>query len=198
MQVNRRILILCEDEKSSLLYFKGFKKDPELKRKLAALTVDVYHPDDFSPLGLVNEAKARIKLAKRDRNPYDEVWIAFDKDGHSNIPQAFNDAKQANINIAFSNICFEYWILLHFEYTTKGFRKSDELIKYIQSKHFKNYDKCKGCFQELKDKMQIAIKNGEKLIKNLEPDLLNGTKEYDLSAYTDVYKLVKTIIKTNS
>lgn len=194
MLVNKRILILCEDEKSSLLYFKGFKKDPELKRKLAAVTVDVYHPHDYSPIGLVKEAKERIKKAKRDRNPYDEVWIAFDKDGHQNIPQAFDNANQTNIKIAFSNICFEYWVLLHFEYTTKGFSKGDEIIKYIKKDHFKNYEKNQDSFQILKDKMDLAIINGEKLIKSLKSDLSSGIKEYELATYTNVHELVKIII----
>ena len=46
-----------------------------------------------------------------------------------------------NINIAFSSISFEYWILLHFEYTSRVFYKSDEIIKLLKDKNHIDYSK---------------------------------------------------------
>ena len=56
-KVAKRILILCEDGKSSLYYFKAFKKDEKFKRELATVNIEVFQPKDFSPRGLVEEAK---------------------------------------------------------------------------------------------------------------------------------------------
>ncbi|HCK23588.1 MAG TPA: hypothetical protein DHW31_02210 [Bacteroides graminisolvens] len=61
---------------------------------------------------------------------HDEVWVIFDKDGHPKTEEAFvkaagtvvNDKK---INIAFSSRCFEYYLLLHFEFIYKAFDKSE-------------------------------------------------------------------------
>lgn len=195
-EVNRRILILCEDEKSSLLYFKGFKKDEEFKRHLSAVLVDVIHPHDYSPKGLLSSAKEKIRKAKKESNPYDEVWLVFDKDGHKNIPEVFNEAKESKIKIAFSNNCFEYWVLLHFEYTTRTFSKCDSIIKYIkEKKHIEDYDKSKDVFPILKNKIKKAIDNNQKMLLNLKFDLDNGIKVYELSAYTNVVELVKSITK---
>lgn len=85
LSISKRLLIVCEDEKSSKLYFESFKRDEKLKRQLSSVDIEVVHPKDHSPVGLVDEAKEKKKKAKRDRNPYDEVWIVLDKDGHANL-----------------------------------------------------------------------------------------------------------------
>lgn len=60
---------------------------------------------------------------------YNEVWVVFDKDGHPKTAEAFEKAQtevnNKRINIAFSSRCFEYYLLLHFEYIYKAFEKSE-------------------------------------------------------------------------
>lgn len=196
MKFNKRILILCEDEKSSLFYFQGFKKDPILKRSLSSVSIEVSHPNDYTPVGLLKEAKEKIKKAKKESNPYDEVWLVFDKDQHPNIPKAFSDARDSVVKIAFSSKCFEYWVLLHFEYTTRPFGKCNDIISYIKKNHFKDYEKNLDIFQHLKEKMKFAIENAEKLNKSIKTDLDSGKNIYDLDAYTDIHNLVKMILDT--
>lgn len=192
MQIRRRILILCEDSKSSLYYFNSFKKDEYLKRKLSAVTVEVVHPVDYSPLGLVKNAIQRKKEARKENNEYDEIWVILDKDEHSRIPDAVDLARRNQINFGISIICFEYWILLHFKYTRKAFYNCRELIKDLL-KHFPKYTKCNNCFNDLMNKIPDAIKNGEKLEKALQPDIESGKMVYEFSAYTNLHKLVKTL-----
>lgn len=60
---------------------------------------------------------------------YDELWAVYDKDGHPKQEEAFSlseDTLQCskNVNIAFSSISFEVWILMHFEKTTQNYLKS--------------------------------------------------------------------------
>lgn len=198
--VNKRILILTEDEKSSKYYFNAFKKDEKLRRDLASVSVDIFHPKDYSPLGLVNDAKERKDKAKRERNKYDEIWIVLDRDGHANFPEALDKADANGINVALSIRCFEYWVLLHFEYTTHGFHNCNEIIDYINTvikkkyKHLKKYDKAYCCYELLQDKVQTAIKHGELVVKHCQKDLDSGIKIYGLAAYTNVHELVKKLI----
>jgi hypothetical protein len=194
LPVNKRILILTEDEKSSKYYFNAFKKDEKLKRDLASVNVEVFQPKDYSPLGLVNDAKERKKKAKSDRNPYDEIWIVLDRDGHANFDQALNTAQANQINVAISIRCFEYWVLLHFEYTTRGFSKCDNIIKHIKKNHLKDYSKAYCCYEEIRDKVDTAIKHGERVVKHYENDIESGIKIYDLAVYTNVHQLVKKLI----
>jgi hypothetical protein len=121
INITKRILNITEDEKSSKIYFESFKKDEKLKRQLSSLDIKVVHPKNHNPVGLVSKAKELKQKAKRERNSFDEVWIALDKDGHANIDKAIVTAKDNKIQVALSVICFEYWILLHFERTTRPF-----------------------------------------------------------------------------
>ena len=194
INISKRILILCEDGKSSKLYFESFKKDEKLKRELSSVEIEVIHPKDHSPVGLVTKAKEKKKKAKRDRNPYDEIWIVLDKDRHANLDKALNIAKDSKITVALSIICFEYWVLLHFEKTTKPFVKCDDIISYIKKKHFTDYQKNTNCYLALKDKVEFAIENGEWLLKQMENDIERSEKITGLPAYTDVHLLVRKLI----
>ncbi|MFH0735260.1 MAG: RloB family protein [bacterium] len=196
LNYNKRVLILCEDSKSSLDYFKSFQKDEKYKRNLSAWNIEIYQPENYSPLGLVEEAKKKQKRAKQDKNEYDKIWIVLDKDKHANIKDALNTITQLkNIEYALSIICFEYWILLHFEKTTKAFETGDKIINYIKSKHFPEYDKGICCYDTLIDKINTAITNGEWVVKTAQYDLDRGTNVAELGAYTNVHELVKELIK---
>lgn len=194
ININKRILIVCEDGKSSKLYFEAFKKDKKLKRDLASVMIKVVHPRDHSPLGLVKAAKKKKLKARRERNPYDEIWIVLDKDYHANIDKAFNMARDNKIHIALSSICFEYWVLLHFEKTMKAFRKCDKIISYIRRKHYSNYLKKSNAYPVLIEKTKLAISNGKWVVKQNMNDIERGVKLYELAAYTDVHLLVEKLI----
>ncbi len=159
------------------------------------MSIEVVHPKDHSPVGLVKEAKIKKLKARRERNPYNEIWVVLDKDYHANIDRAFIMAKDNKINMALSSICFEYWVLLHFERTSKSFRKCDDVINYIRKNHFSDYLKSDNAYTDLKDKVEVAIKKGEWIVKQTENDIYRGTKLYELTAYTDVHLLVQKLIK---
>lgn len=59
---------------------------------------------------------------------FEEVWAVFDRNGHAAHEEAFLlAAEQINgkqVNIAFSNVAFEHWILLHFEQNATAFNKA--------------------------------------------------------------------------
>ncbi len=195
ISISKRLLIVCEDGKSSKLYFEAFKRDEKLRRDLAAVSIEVVHPKNNSPIGLVTTAKLKAKKAKRDRNPYDEIWLVLDRDYHANIDRAFNMAYANKYKIAFSVICFEYWVLLHFDKTTKVFNKCDDIISYIRKNYFTNYSKKVNVYDDLKDKVNYAIENGKWIIKQNKSDIDRGKKLYELSAYTDVHLLVERLIE---
>lgn len=195
ISISKRLLIVCEDEKSSKLYFESFKRDEKLKRQLSSVDIEVVQPKDHSPVGLVKEAKEKKKKAKRDRNAYDEVWIVLDKDGHANLDQALITARDNKISVALSVICFEYWILLHFERTRKPFTKCDDVIDYIKKVHFDMYEKNINVYASLRGQIDIALEHAIWLMKQNQNDLDRGAKINELSAYTDVHILVQKLLK---
>jgi len=195
LNLSKRILILCEDEKSSKIYFESFKKDEKLKRNLSSVAIEVFHPKNHDPIGLVTKAKEMKLKAKRERNPYNEVWIVLDRNGHVNIDQALITARDNKINVGLSVVCFEFWILLHFEKTTKSFTKCDDVISYIKKKYIPNYDKKINYYDLLNEKIAVAINNAEWLEKQVSSDMENGVKIQDLPSFTNVHLLVNKLIQ---
>lgn len=59
----------------------------------------------------------------------DESWAVYDKDEHPKHEEAMAEANKIidgkKVNIAFSSRCFEYYLLLHFEYLYYGFEATE-------------------------------------------------------------------------
>lgn len=121
------ILIACEDENTEPYYFEKYKqmfeeiwpKDTLFLRPIGT---------GRNSLGVVKRAiEERIKLASEANRPtIDQTWAVFDKDdldksdgNRRNFIEAFELGKSEDVKIAFSNECFELWLLLHFEEVDK-------------------------------------------------------------------------------
>jgi len=194
-----RILVLCEGE-SEIIYLKGYRSEDGNRRRLARLEIEIYQPTNYSPLGLVKEAKKKMQAAKKDRMPYKAVWIVFDRDAHENIPQALSEAKTTEppLQIAFSLICFEYWILLHFERSRKLYNNCSQVKKEIETNHLPAYSKTMNFFPLIKANMQTALDNAAWLHAQNAFQLNNGTDITSLQAYTSFDLLIKYLENINT
>lgn len=54
-------------------------------------------------------------LPKKKQSEYTERWLVFDCDGHDDFAKAVKRGRELGFGVAFSNMCIEYWFLLHFE-----------------------------------------------------------------------------------
>jgi len=191
----RRGLILCEGETEEN-FFKGLTNDNKHRDKFASVSVDIYKPKKHSPIGLIEEAKSRIKRAKKERNPFDFAWVVFDKEGHENMAKAFNDATnfKPQINIGFTVICFEYYVLLYFVKTTTFYRRCDDLITEL-NKHLPNYKKASNLYKELQDRIETGIKNSEWAFNQSKALLQSGRKPYELSYFSNIHILMNFLFK---
>jgi hypothetical protein len=79
----RRILVLCEDSKSSRDYFESFPHDPNL------VEIDCVGTG-MNTDSLMEGAIRRKKEAIDNKPPYESIWVVFDKDSFSS--QQFNRA----------------------------------------------------------------------------------------------------------
>ncbi|NBC06055.1 MAG: RloB domain-containing protein [Bacteroidetes bacterium] len=111
-------LIVCEDEKTEPRYFEQFKAlFPPYSLFLKAVGTG------RDALGVVEQAlKEREALLERSNRPIDFTWAVFDKDDadandsrRQRFARAFELAKQRQVELAYSNECFELWLLLHFQ-----------------------------------------------------------------------------------
>ena len=188
------IIVLCEGEKTEPSYLTGIFKNTSHHKDYA---FNAYQPTDHSPFGIVKAACEEKRQALRDKISVKDihVWAVFDRDGHGQIPEAFNMAKdKANkIKVAFSNVCFEEWVLLHYEATQKSFAHCDELVSYLK-KYDSNYKKDDYCYKRLADKIQVALDNSSWLMQQVANDISRGTPLHEINPYTDVHKLVTFLL----
>lgn len=55
-------------------------------------------------------ASARDSFSEKD-----QVWVVFDRDEHHNVPEAIALCERSRVGIAYSNPCFELWLILHLQ-----------------------------------------------------------------------------------
>lgn len=63
----------------------------------------------------VKEANKRFeKLPKQDKTKYSQRWLMYDCDGHKDFAESVRLARRYGFKVVFSNMCIEYWFVLHF------------------------------------------------------------------------------------
>lgn len=183
------IYIFCEGEKTEPNYFNSLIRSLNFPGELAVVkVVETEHTD---LVGLVREAK-KFKAQNEYKVPGDEYWIVVDKDGYTEHAKGFDQAKSNSINIAFSSICFEYWIYCHFGYSTAAYAKCKTLITALK-RFIPQYTKNNtNIFALTSDKLEDAIKHAKQCRKHWS-DVNENKRIYDLTPYTDVDKLISCL-----
>lgn len=189
-KIEQRLFIICEGmkDKSESVYLKSFIKNC----RFAGTKVDVRVIDTRK-----NTGRELVKEAKKSREfPHDIVWVVYDKDGYTKHPETFEMARQGNVRIAFSSISFEYWILLHYEYTSRPFSKSEDVIKYLRDKNYIDYAKGSiGIYSETRSFIPTAKSNAKRIQKYQVEGNPRGTPKYDFNPYTNFNELLEEIEK---
>jgi hypothetical protein len=165
-----RVLIVCEGGKTEPYYFRAMIDD----LRLNTANVEVDGNSDTSPRSIIAYAKRRyhedLKRNGRD-NGFDRVYCVFDRDEHETYEEAVNAIQTASPTgvffAAISNPCFEFWILLHFNPTTKPFARTGNRSPCDNAGHdlksyIPNYQKGdKTIYQQIKHQMDIAIQRAK-------------------------------------
>lgn len=165
----RKVLIVCEGEKTEPNYFKDFKTKGEL------IKVEVFGAGRVK-LSLVEYAVELKKAAEAEKAPYSVVWCVFDRDAQPDEPKdkdnfnkAIFSAKKNQIRAAYSNDAFEIWYILHFNYHQTAWHRDQyksALTDLLGSKYLKN---APGMYAKLKDKQSTAINNAKRLLACYNP-----------------------------
>ena len=188
-EIEKRIFILCEG-KSEYLYLNAFKNEHNpIQNRILVQIRDVEENTGYELAKKVGELREKEGLPKDDI-----AWIVYDKDGYTEHAKTFNYADTHNINIAFSAISFEIWILLHFAYSTKSYAKSEEIIKVLKNSFNHDYSKTDpNIYRKTKDKLQTAIENSKKLRNHHKASSQSNTKIYNHNPYTNLDELITQI-----
>lgn len=192
--------IFCEGEKTEPYYLKSYINEYHSStRQLATILVE--KTDKNTPVSLVEEA-----IAHKNRNglEIDEYWVVYDREAinkysHELHQQARQRAIANGIEIAFSNVCFEHWLLLHLQDHRRGYSNCTELLKQSTFKALlasvcgiKNYDKG---LPILFEKIKHGINDAKIRAENICDSAMKGAEvgkeaPHYLNPYTDVHKLL--------
>lgn len=151
---DQQILIVCGTEKTESAYFAGLR---DLLNPYALNIQVMEHPK--SPDSVVAFARDHC-----NRQDFDAVWCVVDVDHYERegkkVTRALALADAAEIGLAVSNPCFEYWLLLHHDDCGTSFVRCDEVVKRLP-RFVKAYDKARLRFSDFAEGVEVAMKRAE-------------------------------------
>ena len=134
----------------------------------------------------------------------DTVWIVADGDVNYNNPDPIHakdsllskarklaDAK--GIHMALSNPCFEFWYLLHFQYTTK-FLKDYPAVKNALAAYLPDYEKSGDVYARLSEHTSTAIQNAKRVEQYHLQDGCDQPFGIAVNPFTEIYQLVESLL----
>ncbi len=186
--------IFCEGEKTEPNYLNGY--------------TDLYHPGARLVLVEKTSKNTPVQLvdvavdAKKDtrKNPEGDLfWVVFDRESPAKYSDSLHEearrkAERNGIEIAISNVCFEVWILLHFQQNVAAYNCYDDLRRCSNlNTHIPDYDK-----GDRRNYSRTQIAEARKRAKNLNQRTKSGAnpswrREHKWNPFTDVYKLLDAI-----
>lgn len=162
------ILIVCEGRETEPNYIDGLRDH----LRVNAAAVHIERGDSVTdPIGLVRKAQ---RLFKGDRD-YDRVYVVCDGDSqHLAAARALaahrlkNSAGASTQVQVISNVpSIEFWLLLHFEYTTRPFRTAAEVQEALRA-HLPDYQKNdREVFRKAATGLERACQRAEQLKADL-------------------------------
>ena len=167
-----------------------------------------------------------IKIEKTDKNTAKELvteaiehqkkcpegdlfWVVYDRESEQKYSDelhkiAYDRAEPKNISIAISNVCFEVWLLLHFQEVVKPYnnykdlRDHSQLREECKKRGLLDYDKTnKQLFEIFKQTELTQARNRAERMNTSTKNSADRswTKPYQWNPYTNVHELLDEIDK---
>lgn len=146
--------IVCEGEKTETQYFESIRK----VKRLSSAHIKVVGGDKSG-----THPCSIVQFATDYKDSYDTIWCVFDRDEHENIEEAFTQARDNGFRVAFSNPCFELWLLLH--YQCQGAMLDRRNASRALRKHIPRYQKSTDVYDSIKKHFDDAKARAVKLRK---------------------------------
>lgn len=179
IKLSKNVYIFCEG-KTEEVYFNRLNQLAK-KSNISVKAKEVSQ----SASALVNEA-----IRARKISPY-EVYVVFDKDNNTNqaIEQAISLARRNNIGVAFTNVCFELWLLLHYEKvfvnSLSHSRLYSKINGHINIQDYKNRKGDQAIIHKIAENFIFAVKSND--------ELMEQNSFWKVNPYSDIHELVKKI-----
>jgi len=189
-----RVLIVSEGIKTEPLYLREVVD----VLKLSSANISITGANGSAPITVVNHAINLFEQESARGGQYDRVYCVLDQDSHASYSAALQKLKSIrprDLFYAISSVpCFEYWVLLHFEYTTQAFVRTgkqtpcESVITRVK-KHLPEYSKGTGkLYDIIGDNTDVAIKRAEQANRD-------GARAGTDNPSTDVGSLIQYLRK---
>ena len=166
-------LIATDASETEALYLTGFKDSlpAEVKERLEIRILSGVR---------VNQLVKRVL----EHGAYDpqirKNWIIFDKDQLGNFNSIIEKAKQSGVNVGWSNICIEVWLMCYFE-NMRYFHNSTSCCQYFGDL-FSRYGDENMAIERAEGRYKQHLRDSE------NPDDANG-----MNPCSTVFQLIKEI-----
>lgn len=184
LETPKLFIVACEGEKTEPNYLNSLFDWLKQEYRIAQGSFIIVSHQHSDPCGVLQD----LLSAPEYSDLFDEKWIVIDRDevmvtkkgssGHTkeNFCKAIMAAKDKGVKVAWSNLCFELWFVLHFNYrdtacdrkeiqenaknllTANGILSSEESINNMKSKT--------NLFNALLPYRETAIRNAIRLMQN--------------------------------
>ena len=195
-QPYEKVLIVCEGSKTEPNYFNELRNHYELN----SANIEISGDCGSSPINIWHYAQTRFNQEKHSGDPFDRVYCIFDKDTHSTYSETCQKIMAANPKSTFFAItsvpCFEYWLLLHFVYSTKPYKNlpgnsgATQLLQDLLA-YFPEYHKGKHqVFNQLASSLEFAKQNAKRALTHANANHTDnpGTYVYELVEFLENLK----------
>jgi RloB-like protein len=189
-ELNKRFLIVCEDTKSAKNYFDAFIRNFRIGSASVRITSS---GGNTQPIQVVQEAISLKKQAEKYSDatlPFDEIWCVIDGDYGNKIENARNSANSNGVKLAITTMCFEHWILLHFEKNNKSSHDCNDKVKDLKKRFVPDYEKGTYDYKEIVKDARKASKHAKQL-RNQE----EWPRPENQNPCSELYLLVDELLK---
>lgn len=199
--------VFCEGKKTEPYYLDHYIRNHcsgfsfiQINRIKLDDIVKIPKTNKTDPISLVNLA---IKQKSASPSPdLDRYWCAFDREAENKVKakipiKALETATENGIEVAFSNVCFEVWLLLHKQDGCASFDSFDDLFRRSNlTIYYPKYSK--GSHREFE---AAEIANARKRARKMNEQTCKGcrlkvSEEIEpnqlvkLNPYTNFYRLL--------
>ena len=165
-----RVLILCEAARTEPSYFNALARDLDLPN----VSVRTPKKGQRGPGAMMTA----VQYERERDSDLDEIWCVLDHDERDAEIEGFRSwlgrqssekARPARIRAAISIPCFEYWLLLHFEFTNRpfhgmpgGLSACEQVIRELET-HLEGYRKADaGTYERCRALLPVAMDHAKR------------------------------------
>ena len=187
------ILLFVEGDKTEYNYFLPLKGEAIARGSLA---IKLKSANGGSAKHIILSAKTFAEYGERE---YDEIWVVLDADycEGKTLPElkGLAKVKRKSMDLIFSNPCFEVWVLLHFQRSSRPYDNCSgvvrELSRFWKNEFNERYQKSDpNIYSKTKGRTEDAIENARSILQRGSEAL----SAFDNNSSSEAYRLVQRLL----